>query len=183
MQDDLTDAVHWAIDQGVADPARVAIYGASYGGYAALAGVTLTPDLYCCAVNYVGAADLTITFAPDSAYHNEFNYQKAWVGPDKAYLEATSPIELVDRIRVPTLHAYGDNDPRVKIKHWHRLKDELDKYHKTYVSIEEGHQGHGFRNVEASENFYEAMEKFLAKYLAPLRPAETAKLLKAGAEK
>ncbi|HWA85098.1 MAG TPA: alpha/beta fold hydrolase [Opitutus sp.] len=167
MQDDLTDAVHWAIAQGIADPAHVAIYGASYGGYAALAGVTLTPDLYCCAVNYVGAADLTITFAPDSAYHNDFNYQQRWVGPDKAYLEATSPLLFVDRIRVPTLHAYGDNDPRVKIKHWHRLEAELKKYHKTYVSIEEGHQGHGFRNVGSSENFYEAMEEFFAKYLAP----------------
>ena len=174
MQDDLTDAVHWAIDQGIADPARVAIYGASYGGYAALAGVTLTPDLYCCAVNYVGAADLTITFAPDSAYHHEFNYQKAWVGPDKAYLEATSPLLLVDRIRVPTLHAYGDNDPRVKIRHWHRLEAQLKKYHKTYFSIEEGHQGHGFRNIESSENFYEAMEEFLAKYLAePIEPVAT----------
>ncbi|HVU23969.1 MAG TPA: S9 family peptidase [Opitutus sp.] len=181
MQDDLTDAVHWAIAQGIADPARVAIYGASYGGYAALAGVTLTPDLYCCAVNYVGAADLTITFAADSAYHHEFDYQKTWVGPDRAYLEATSPIELVDRIRVPTLHAYGDNDPRVKIKHWHRLESELKKHDKTYESNEQPNQGHGFHNVEAAQNFYEAMEKFFAKYLAPERPAETARLLAAGA--
>jgi len=184
MQDDLTDAVHWAIQQGIADPARVAIYGASYGGYAALAGVTLTPDLYCCAVNYVGPADLTIVFSPDSAYHHEFDYHQAWVAPDRAYAEATSPLLLVDRIRVPTLHAYGDNDPRVKIKHWRRLEPELKKFQKTYFSIEEGKQGHGFYNFDASANFYGTMEKFLADYLAPAHPAETAKLLKAaGLEK
>jgi dipeptidyl aminopeptidase/acylaminoacyl peptidase len=184
MQDDLTDAVHWAVAQGIADPARVAIYGASYGGYAALAGVTLTPDLYCCAVNYVGPADLTIVFKPDSAYHNEFDYQQAWVAPDRAYAEATSPLLLVDRIQVPTLHAYGDNDPRVKIKHWRRLEPELKKYHKTYFSQEEANQGHGFRNFDASEGFYGAMEKFFAEYLAPERPAETARRLKAaGLEK
>ena len=177
MQDDLTDAVNWAIDQGIADPARVAIYGASYGGYAALAGVTLTPDLYCCAVNYVGAADLTITFASDSAYQNDYDYQKEWVGPDREYLEATSPLRFVDRIRVPTLHAYGDNDPRVKIRNWNRLEAELKKYHKTYVSIEETNQGHGFRNTASSQHFYEAMEAFFAKYLAPEKPAETARLL------
>lgn len=167
MQDDLTDAVHWAIDQGIADPKHVAIYGASYGGYAALAGVTLTPDLYCCAVNYVGAADLTITFVPSNLSADEFNYQQAWVGKDRAYLEATSPVNLVDRIRVPTLHAYGEHDPRVKLKHWDRLKAELDKYHKPYESLDESDQGHGFRDVKASERFYAAMEQFLAKYLKP----------------
>jgi dipeptidyl aminopeptidase/acylaminoacyl peptidase len=171
MQDDLTDAVKWAIAQGIADPKRVAIYGASYGGYATLAGITLTPELYCCAINYVGAADLAITFKNrgDDAFmtDRDFSYQKEWVGKTKEYLDETSPVNFVERIRVPTLHAYGRNDPRVKIDHWKRLEAQLKKYNKPYVAIVEENQGHGFRNEHASENFYDAMEKFLTENLPP----------------
>jgi dipeptidyl aminopeptidase/acylaminoacyl peptidase len=171
MQDDLTDAVKWAIAQGVADPERVAIYGASYGGYAALAGVTLTPELYRCAVNYVGAADLEITFKDlgEDAFRDasDYSYQREWVGATKAYRDATSPVNFIDRIRVPTLHAYGEKDPRVKIDHWSRLEPLLRKHGKTYVSIEEKNQGHGFRDEKSSVSFYAAMEKFLTQYLAP----------------
>ncbi len=173
MQDDLTDAVKWAVDWGVADPARVAIYGASYGGYAALAGVTLTPELYCCAVNYVGAADLEITFKDrgDDAYlrGSDFSYQREWVGPNAEWRAATSPVNLVERIRVPTLHAYGEKDPRVKIDHWTRLEPLLKKYGKPYEVIVERRQGHGFRDEKASVGFYRAMESFLARNLAPVR--------------
>jgi dipeptidyl aminopeptidase/acylaminoacyl peptidase len=176
MQDDLTDAVRWAIAQGIADPKRVAIYGASYGGYAALAGVTLTPDLYACAVNYVGAADLEITFKDrgEDAYRDsgDFSYQLEWVGPTKEYRDATSPIHFIDRIRVPTLHAYGRKDPRVRIDHWTRLEPLLKRHHKPYVSIEEEAQGHGFRDEKASLAFYAAMEKFLDEHLAPTRRAQ-----------
>lgn len=174
MQDDLTDGVKWAIAEGIADPARVAIYGASYGGYASLIGVMLTPDLYACAVNYVGAADLEITFKQrgEDAWRagDEFSYQREWVGPDKAYRDATSPINLVDRIRVPTLHAYGAEDPRVKIDHWSRLEPLLKKYGKDYQWIVEGRQGHGFRNEEASISFQAALEKFLAEHLLNRNP-------------
>lgn len=169
MQDDLTDAVKWAVDQGIADPARVAIYGASYGGYASLIGAMLTPDLYTCAVNYVGASDLEITFKQrgEDAWRggDEFSFQREWVGPTKAYRDETSPLNLVDRIKVPTLHAYGAEDPRVKINHWTRLEPLLKKYGKDYQSIVEGRQGHGFRNEEESISFYAALEAFLAKNL------------------
>jgi dipeptidyl aminopeptidase/acylaminoacyl peptidase len=162
------------VAEGIADPARVAIYGASYGGYASLIGVMLTPDLYACAVNYVGAADLEITFKQrgEDAWRagDEFSYQREWVGPDKAYRDATSPINLVDRIRVPTLHAYGAEDPRVKIDHWSRLEPLLKKYGKDYQWIVEGRQGHGFRNEEASISFQSALEKFLAEHLLNRNP-------------
>jgi dipeptidyl aminopeptidase/acylaminoacyl peptidase len=169
MQDDLTDGVRWAIDRGIADPGRVAIFGASYGGYAALIGVMLTPELYACAVNYVGAADLELTFhqrgedawrAPD-----EFSYQREWVGPTKAYRDATSPLHFVDRIKVPTLHAYGAQDPRVKIDHWARLEPLLKKHGKEYQAIVEGRQGHGFRGEDESLTFHAALEAFLAQHL------------------
>ena len=171
MQDDLTDAVKWAIQQGIADPARVAIFGASYGGYATLAGLTLTPELYCCGVNYVGAADLDLTFKNrgDDAYlrDGDFSYQREWVGATAEYRAATSPVNFVDRIRVPTLHAYGEKDPRVKIDHWTRLEAQLKKAGKTYESVSQRKQGHGFRDEKASVGFYGHLEEFLATNLAP----------------
>ena len=114
MQDDLTDGVKWAIAQGIADPARIAIYGASYGGYATMAGLTLTPELYRCGVNYVGASDLEITFKHrgEDAYREvgEFSYREEWVGPTAEYRAATSPVNFVERIRVPTLLVSGTRD-------------------------------------------------------------------------
>ena len=171
MQDDLTDAVKWAITQGFADPARVAIYGASYGGYATLAGLTLTPELYCCGVNYVGAADLDITFKNrgDDAYTtaDDFSYQREWVGATAEWRAATSPVNFVQNIRVPSLHAYGEKDPRVKIDHWSRLEAQLKNFGKPYESVTQKRQGHGFREEKASMGFYGTMEKFLAEHLAP----------------
>jgi len=172
MQDDLTDAVKWAVDQGIADPARVAIYGASYGGYAALAGVTLTPDLYRCAVNYVGVADLDQLMIESRAFlfPADFDYLEAWIGPTQEYRRATSPVHFVERIRVPTLHAYGANDPRVKIKQWDSLEAQLRKYHKPYQAIEEKYQGHGFHDEAQSIHFHEVLERFLADNLGPGNP-------------
>ena len=174
MQDDLTDGVQWAIAQGIADPARVAIYGASYGGYASLAGAMLTPDLYACAVNYVGAADLELTFwrRGEDAWRtgDEFNYRNEWVGATRAYRDATSPILLVERLKIPTLHAYGAEDPRVVINHWTRLESQLKKYGKDYQSIVEGKQGHGFRDENEAKSFSSALENFLAKNLRDRKP-------------
>jgi dipeptidyl aminopeptidase/acylaminoacyl peptidase len=169
MQNDLTDAVKWAVAEGIADPDRIAIYGASYGGYATLAGLVFTPDLYRCGVNYVGAADLGITFKArgSDAWRrgDDFDYQERWVGATKEYRSATSPINFIERIRVPTLHAYGAKDPRVEFDHWTRLEAELKRHRKPYEAFIERRQGHGFRNEQASLSFYEAMEKFLAKNL------------------
>lgn len=136
-----------------------------------MAGVTLTPELYACAVNYVGASDLEITFKDrgDDAYMDALDtlhsYQTLWVGPNKEYRAATSPVNLVERIRVPTLHAYGLKDPRVKIDHWTRLEAELKRHKKDYTSVQERRQGHGFRDQRASVSFYEEVDRFLAKHL------------------
>src|SRR5262249_2221893 len=129
----------------------------------------LTPDLYACAVNYVGASDLEITFKrrgeDEWVTADDFSYQRAWVGATKAYRDETSPINLVERIQIPTLHAYGAEDPSVKINHWSRLEPLLKKYGKDYQSIVEGKQGHGFRNQDASISFYTALETFLEENL------------------
>ena len=175
MQDDLTDAVHWAVAQGIADPKRVAICGASYGGYAALAGVTITPELYCCAVNYIGVANLAVAFKGygGDAYieAGDYDYQKEWIAPEAAYAAATSPLNFVKRIRVPTLHAYGENDRRVEIRQWRELRAQLERFQKPYTAIIEKEQGHGFRHEEASLKFHQAVEKFFAENLAPEKTA------------
>jgi dipeptidyl aminopeptidase/acylaminoacyl peptidase len=173
MQDDLTDGVKWAIAQGIADPNRVAIYGGSYGGYAALAGVTFTPELYCCAINYVGVSDLNLitSWARGRAGRGNDMFYREWVGDDKEYKYNRSPLNFVERIRVPTLHAYGYNDPRVEIENWTRLEAKLKQYNKTYEIIIQGNEGHGFRNEAGRIGYYARLEAFLAKHMDGKNPS------------
>lgn len=171
MQNDLSDGVKWAIEQGFADPKRVGIMGASYGGYAALAGVTFTPELYCVGVNYVGVADLRLITRYDLAqgYASKRSYSKR-VGEGEAFFAERSPIDHVASIRVPTFHAYGRNDPRVKIEHWEGLEAQLKKHNKVYqVHLEDG-EGHGFEKAEAAIKLYRAVDAFLAEHLRSPRP-------------
>jgi dipeptidyl aminopeptidase/acylaminoacyl peptidase len=168
MQDDLTDAVAWAVKEGIADPNRVAIYGASYGGYAALAGAAFTPDLYRCAVNYVGVSDLAlITNWQHRGETGMDLFYQTWVGNDKELVHDRSPVNFVDRIKIPTLHGYGMNDPRVEFRNWTRLEAELKRYGKVYEAVVEEKEGHGFNDEGASIRFYRAVDLFLAKYLLP----------------
>jgi dienelactone hydrolase len=166
MQDDLTDAVKWAIAEGITLPDTVAIYGASYGGYAALAGLTFTPELYRCGINYVGVSDLRILARPNDSTHAAKDlWVNEWIGWETDELRQWSPVEHVANIRVPTLHAYGDNDPRVDIGHWKLLERELKKHNKPYVYLRERDEGHGFEDERTRIRFYEALEKFLAQHL------------------
>jgi dipeptidyl aminopeptidase/acylaminoacyl peptidase len=171
MQDDLTDGVKWAIAQGIADPKRIAIYGASYGGYAAMAGVTLTPELYRCAVNYLGPVDLEITGRSRGAdawmQSVDYDHRAEWLGPTKEYRDATNVVRLVENIRVPTLHAYGRNDPRVQTDHASRLEAALKKHGKPYEMIRSKRAGHGFDDPKESIAFYQAMERFFRENLKP----------------
>jgi dienelactone hydrolase len=165
MQDDLTDAVKWAIDQGHADPDRVGIMGASYGGYAALAGLVYTPELYRVGINYVGVSDLRLI----TRYDMQREVGKAWlvkaVGSDPAMLKDRSPVEHVQNIRVPSFHAYGRNDPRVRFENWEVLERELKRHNKPYEILIETKEGHGFEKEESATGFYGAVEKFLAKHM------------------
>ena len=118
-------------------------------------------------MNYVGASDLEITFKHrgEDAYREvgEFSYREEWVGPTAEYRAVTSPVNFVERIRVPTLHAYGEKDPRVKIDHWTRLEAQLRQHGKEYESVSQRRQGHGFRDEKASVGFYGQLEDFLAR--------------------
>lgn len=170
MQDDLSDAVKWAIDQGIADPARVAIYGASYGGYAALAGLVYTPELYCCGANYVGPSDLGLLVGLGKIHNSDsanFFYSHL-VGDDKNYLEARSPVNFIERLRVPLFNAYGYNDPRIDFGHWKRLETKLKHFNKPYEIVIEDNEGHGFQNEKNRLAYYRRLEAFFDRYLSPV---------------
>ncbi|MGZ5036791.1 MAG: alpha/beta hydrolase family protein [Usitatibacter sp.] len=168
MQDDITDGVKWAVEQGIADPKRVCIYGGSYGGYATMMGLAKTPELYKCGINYVGVTDLNLMLGAtwsDFAYSDYIRYSsKRLVGdPDKdaEQLKATSPTQLASRIKAPVLMAYGGADVRVPIQHGTEMKSALESQGMMPIWIVASGEGHGFRSMENKVMFYGAMEKFL----------------------
>jgi dipeptidyl aminopeptidase/acylaminoacyl peptidase len=171
MQDDVTDGVQWLIKEGIADPRRIAIYGGSYGGYATLAGVAFTPDLYAAAVDYVGVANLFTflnTIPPYWKPYLEMMYEM--VGhpeKDKEALRAASPVFFADRIKTPLLVAQGARDPRVNQAESDQIVQALKQRGVQVEYLVKDNEGHGFRNQENQFEFYEAMERFLAKHLKP----------------
>lgn len=171
MQDDITDGVHWLVQQGVGDPKRIGIYGASYGGYATLAGVTTTPDLYAAAVDYVGVSNLLTFMNSIPPYWKPFLDQlHAMVGKpdqDRERLTATSPALNADKIKTPLFIAQGAKDPRVVKSESDQMVEALRKRGVTVQYMVKDNEGHGFRNEENRFEFYGAMEKFLAEHLKP----------------
>lgn len=169
MQDDVSDGVAWLVAQGIADPQRVAIYGGSYGGYAALAGVAFTPDLYACAIDYVGVSNLFTfmnTIPPYWRPMLEMMYEQ--VGHperDREQLAATSPALHADRIRVPLLIAQGANDPRVNKAESDQMVAALQARGVEVEYLVKENEGHGFHNEENRYDFYRAMERFLQRHL------------------
>jgi len=167
MQDDLSDGVKWCLAQGIADPARVVISGASYGGYAAMAGLTLSPELYCAGINYVGVTDIELLIPkgapPDRMYWRDTRLGKLSDAGDRKRIHDTSPVHLADRINVPLLMAYGKNDPRVHIDHGFDMERALKKAGKTYEMIVEADEGHGFRKEESRIAFFDTVDLFLKK--------------------
>ena len=167
MQDDLSDGVKWCLAQGIADPARVVISGASYGGYAAMAGLTLSPELYCAGINYVGVTDIELLIPkgapPDRMYWRDTRLGKLSDAGDRKRIHDTSPVHLADRIHVPLLMAYGKNDPRVHIDHGFDMERALKKAGKTYEMIIEADEGHGFRKEESRIAFFDTVDLFLKK--------------------
>jgi len=169
MQDDITDGVRWLIDQGVADPERVCIYGGSYGGYATLAGVTFTPDLYACGIDYVGVSNIFTWLEAIPPYwtpYREMLYEM--VGnpeTDKELLEAASPFFHVDRIKVPLLVAQGANDVRVPQAESDRIVEALKARGIDVPYMVKDNEGHGFGNEENRFDLYREMEGFLGKHL------------------
>ena len=169
MQDDISDGVNWLIDEGIANPDRIAIYGASYGGYATLAGLTFTPDLYACGIDYVGVSSL-FTFMESMPPYWEL-YRKMlyeMVGhpdKDKELLASASPLLHIDKIKVPLFIAQGANDPRVKKSESDQIVEALQNAGIDVPYMVKNDEGHGFYNEENQFDFYREMEIFLNKHL------------------
>lgn len=169
MQDDITDGVQYLIKEGIADPKHVAIYGGSYGGYATLAGVTFTPDLYAAAVDYVGVANMFTFMKTIPPYWKPFlDMFHEMVGDpvkDKELLSAASPVMHVDKIKTPLFIAQGAHDPRVNKAESDQMVEALKKRGVQVEYMVKENEGHGFHNEENKFSFYEAMEKFLGQHL------------------
>lgn len=177
MHDDLIDAVEWAVGEGYADRSRVGIYGGSYGGYAALVGVTFTPDVFAAAIDYVGPSSLVTLirsfpeyWAPMLAgtFHRYCGDPGTEENPNpevEADLLARSPITLVDRIKTPLMVVQGANDPRVtKIESDNMVAALRDRgVDVDYICKDD--EGHGFSNPENRLELYRAMESFFARHL------------------
>ncbi len=169
MHDDLVDAVNWAIEQGIADPEKIAIYGGSYGGYAALVGATFTPDLFCCAVDIVGPSNLLtwITSIPPywEVMRSLLNERIGDPETEEEFLKSRSPLFKVDQIKIPMLIAQGANDPRVPKAESEQIVEALKDKGIDYEYMLFEDEGHGFAKPENRLKFYGAAEKFLAKHL------------------
>lgn len=167
MQDDVTDATQWAIQQGITKPESICIYGASYGGYAALMGVIREPKLYQCAIGYVGVYDLELMYEsgdiPDS--RSGVAYLNRVLGDDTADLRARSPVHLARNIEVPVLLIHGKEDWRADYKQAKRMRSALEDNKKQLEWMSLSREGHGVYDEETRREVYERILKFLDKEL------------------
>jgi dipeptidyl aminopeptidase/acylaminoacyl peptidase len=172
MQTDLADAARWAIAEGIADPKRVAIIGASYGGYATLMGLIQDPDLFRCGVCWVGVSDLHLLF--DARWSDASREWKRYgmtrmIGDrekDAERLKATSPLHQAARLKNPVMLAYGRLDQRVPIEHGTRMRDALRGHNPNVEWVEYEREGHGWNAPATEVDFWSRVERFLARHLA-----------------
>jgi dipeptidyl aminopeptidase/acylaminoacyl peptidase len=173
MQDDLTDAVQWAVAQGVADPARICIVGGSYGGYAALMGLVKTPQLYRCAASFAGVADLIDLIQHYGDYiggHAAMQAQLGSAWSDRDRLRATSPALNADRIQAPVLLVHGTADRSVPVDQSRDMASALKRLGKPHRYIEQPGGDHHLSRYSHRLEYFKALEAFLAEHLA-LPPA------------
>ncbi len=182
MDDDLLDGVAWAVREKIADPARIAIMGGSYGGYATLAGLTRDPDVYACGVDIVGPSELDrlIKTIPPYWASGRPRFLKAIGNPDtgegRALLKERSPLYQADRIKKPLLIAQGENDPRVKKEQSDKIVETMQERGIPVTYLLYRREGHGFAQPENNISFTAIAETFLGKCLggriAPIAPAD-----------
>jgi dipeptidyl aminopeptidase/acylaminoacyl peptidase len=176
MQNDVADGTRWAIAQGYADPKRICIAGASYGGYATLMGLVNDPDLYKCGIDWVGVTDINLLYKGSwNDWSDTSDEAKRYGMPvtigdpvkDAAQFKATSPIEQAARITQPLILAYGGSDHRVPAYHGKQFYDAVTKTNKNVEWIEYPEEGHGWRLPKNSIDFWGRVEKFLDKNIGP----------------
>ena len=174
MQDDLDDGMDWAVAQGIADPKRACLMGASYGGYAVMMGLARNPERWRCGIDYVGVTDINLMY--DVAWSDyadstfiKFNAKEMLGDPDAdaALLKEVSPLEQAGRIRAPVLMAYGADDRRVPLVHGQKMKDLLEANRVPVEWVTYADEGHGFLLEENRFDFHRRVANFLARNLAP----------------
>ena len=169
MHDDLLDAVQWIVDQGYVDPARIGIYGGSYGGYASLVGATFTPDVFRCAVDIVGPSNLNTLLESVPPYwaaaRDQFKRRVGDIETEQDFLWSRSPLSRVADIRIPLLIAQGANDPRVKQAEAEQIVAALQDNGIPYTYLLFPDEGHGFAKPDNRIKFFAAAEAFLAEHL------------------
>ncbi|KFZ31387.1 hypothetical protein IDSA_01310 [Pseudidiomarina salinarum] len=166
MQNDVTDATLWAIEQGYADKDHICIYGGSYGGYASMMGVIREPDLYQCAVGYVGVYSLPVmkTTGDIPGRESGRKYLSHVLGDDQAELQANSPAFNVDKIKAALYIVHGEDDVRVPMAQYEALTDALDKAKIPYQSMLRD-EGHGFQLEPNKFDLYNSLDVFFTKHL------------------
>ena len=166
MHDDLVDAVRWAVKEGYADPAKVAVYGGSYGGYSALAGIAFTPDVFRCAVDIVGPSNLFTLLSSVPPYWEteraEFRRRIGDATADEALLREASPLFKADAIKAQVLIGQGANDPRVKVAESEQIVAAIEKNGGAVTYVVYPDEGHGFARPENRVDFMSRAEAFLA---------------------
>jgi len=169
MQHDLTDAVQWAIDEGIADKDNICIYGGSYGGYACLAGLTFTPDVYKCGVDIVGPSNIKTLLDSIPSYwgplRNDMLKKIGDVDADEEFNRKISPLYHVDKIQSPLLIGQGANDPRVKQAEADQIAFAMQKKGIPVEYVLYPDEGHGFARPDNRIDFNGRAEKFLAEHL------------------
>ena len=166
MQDDLTDATRWAIQQGIADAGRICLFGASYGAYASLMGVAKEPDLYRCAAGYVGVYDLPrMQSDTGRSSRSSRTWSREWVGDDDRALEAASPNRIASKIKVPVFLAAGGEDMIAPVRHTELMERALKDAGVPVESLYYREEGHGFYTEEHKREFYSRLLAFLSKHL------------------
>jgi dipeptidyl aminopeptidase/acylaminoacyl peptidase len=171
MHDDLIDAVDWAVKEGIADKSKVAIMGGSYGGYAALAGVTFTPEVFACSIDIVGPSNLRTLIATIPPYWKPmralFDVRMGKVDDprDAELIKEASPLFKADKIVRPLLIGQGANDPRVKQAESEQIVQAIEKNQGSVIYVVYPDEGHGFARPENSIDFNARAEKFLSRYL------------------
>ncbi len=169
MQDDLTDATKWVVAQGIADKDRICIYGASYGGYAALMGVARNPDLYRCAVGYVGVYDLPLRFEKGLARDSRtgVNELREILGGDRAQLAQNSPTRLATQIKAPVFLVAGGIDERAPLQHSEMMRDALIAAGNKPEWLVYADEGHGFYQDAHNIEYYTRLIAFLDRHIGP----------------
>jgi dipeptidyl aminopeptidase/acylaminoacyl peptidase len=169
MHTDLLDGIDWAVEQGYVDPEKVCIYGGSYGGYAALVGVTFTPERFACGISIVGPSNIVTLLKSIPPYWEPikalFHRRVGHPEEDREFLEARSPLFRADRIRVPLLVAQGANDPRVPQAESDQIVAAARANNVDVEYLVFPDEGHGFARPENRLKFYAAAEAFLARVL------------------